>query len=166
MPQHVHGILSTSLPVPLDALCELWRAFPLNWRRIKSIQTPHFACDQKKQPGMDDKCIAFTLQCHLFSGLFLLNSLLEHSCKPNLAAHWENNSLCFVAVRDIPAGSRATMSYLDLSEMALPGDDRRKILSDTWHFACCCEYCQQEQSQVRSNAQVHAIPELSVLHRW
>eukprot|EP00929_Paragymnodinium_shiwhaense_P069871 TRINITY_DN35296_c0_g1_i1.p1 TRINITY_DN35296_c0_g1~~TRINITY_DN35296_c0_g1_i1.p1 ORF type:complete len:548 (-),score=104.30 TRINITY_DN35296_c0_g1_i1:442-2085(-) len=75
----------------------------------------------------------------LYVGLCRVN----HSCMPNaLARGGTHAGYCqVVATETIPPHEEVTWSYLSVDELALPTAERRKILSETWQFHCCCPRC-------------------------
>eukprot|EP00747_Dinoflagellata_sp_TGD_P029836 gnl/TRDRNA2_/TRDRNA2_134213_c0_seq1.p1 gnl/TRDRNA2_/TRDRNA2_134213_c0~~gnl/TRDRNA2_/TRDRNA2_134213_c0_seq1.p1 ORF type:complete len:562 (+),score=75.00 gnl/TRDRNA2_/TRDRNA2_134213_c0_seq1:51-1736(+) len=147
----VHTRLRSDLQasVPLEQLEDFWRSVPLNWRRSNALPTRgSFMLLQQEaadSAGVSPHDVAApVLRSDVFVGLFLLTSLAEHSCRPNLGAHWEAGVLHLVALRDIPSGARVATSYLDLQDLALPGPLRRALLEETWGFSCRCDRCLED----------------------
>ncbi|XP_018006622.1 histone-lysine N-trimethyltransferase SMYD5 isoform X1 [Hyalella azteca] len=83
------------------------------------------------------------------SGLYRLQSLLNHSCRPNAIVTFPHNShtLQVRAVRDIAPGQPVFISYLDDCTLARSRHSRRKTLRENYVFACACERCDDETIQ-------------------
>ena len=77
--------------------------------------------------------------------VFALFSRLNHSCNPN--CHYGYNdtlrALTVHAVDDIPAWTRLTVSYVEVS--CPPKEKRERVLSP-WGFSCNCNTCEEDQS--------------------
>lgn len=116
-----------------------WSHLTPNWRQLNSA-TMH---GMWVEDGEGKTRVAlYTKYC---CGLWLLVSLAEHSCDPNFLCVCDgdgNSSL--VALRDVEPGEHITTSYLNLVELAEPGEERRKNLSDKWQFMCACSRCTAE----------------------
>lgn len=65
-------------------------------------------------------------------------ALFNHSCDPNCAAVFDGSKLEIRALRPIPVGSEATISYV---ELAMPTNTRQDELQTTYHFTCSCARC-------------------------
>eukprot|EP00040_Diaphanoeca_grandis_P032259 m.195143 g.195143 ORF g.195143 m.195143 type:complete len:605 (+) comp32550_c0_seq3:227-2041(+) len=87
------------------------------------------------------------------AGLFRVASMFNHSCKPNVARFSIGNALCLVATTTINAGDELAISYIDCDELALPTDERQRMI-DTWRFTCACTRCVSKTDGTRSD--VHA----------
>lgn len=85
------------------------------------------------------------------SAAFLLGSMLNHSCAPNLDVQWPENSaeVAFTAARDITAGEQLTISYID-SEQGVAA--RQDALSWGYGFACRCPRCVEEGAATPAGA--------------
>lgn len=83
------------------------------------------------------------------SGLYLTQSKINHSCKPNVEIRFpfSNNVLQVVALRDIAEGEEICISYLDECELNRSRHSRQKYLEENYLFACECEKCQEEIDQ-------------------
>jgi hypothetical protein len=55
------------------------------------------------------------------------------------------------AIRDIPASSEITASYID--DLTLARDGRQKMLFDNFGFMCCCSSCGNSAEEVRKSDQ-------------
>lgn len=76
------------------------------------------------------------------SAAFLLASLLNHSCEPNLDISWPRNNAVarFTAARDIAAHEQLTISYIDAGQGAA---QRQAALQFAYGFACGCPRCRE-----------------------
>jgi hypothetical protein len=67
-------------------------------------------------------------------------ALMNHSCDPNV--EWRSadgtNKIQVYALRDIQQGEEIFISYIDQS---LPKDERQRMLTDLYGFACTCARC-------------------------
>lgn len=83
----------------------------------------------------------------VFSGLFELHHLLNHSCNPNCAVssmgeHIKNKpGLKVFNRRPLKSGEELAISYIDES---MPRKLRRQILHDAYDFWCLCARCTYE----------------------
>ena len=87
------------------------------------------------------------------SAYFVLGSLFNHACAPNVAysrCAWEEGQeaprMRFVAARGIARGEEAVHSYIDASGSA---EARRKKLLLTYRFRCACSKCVEEVEGLR-----------------
>ncbi|TRY71909.1 hypothetical protein TCAL_00173 [Tigriopus californicus] len=80
------------------------------------------------------------------SGLFLLQSLCNHSCVPNAQIEFpfNNHVLMVKAIRPIQAGEEILISYLDDHQLERSRHSRRAILSQNYLFSCSCPKCQSQ----------------------
>lgn len=75
-------------------------------------------------------------------------SMFNHSCEPScklrhpLGGSSGGRSLEFVAARAIAAGEQLTISYVDA---ALPREERRARLAESYYFDCACARCTRMQ---------------------
>ncbi|XP_078441136.1 SET domain protein 35 [Wolffia australiana] len=76
-------------------------------------------------------------------GLWLLASLVNHSCCPNARRLHVGDHLLVHASRDIKAGEEITFSYVDA---LAPLGKRRTALAATWGFRCGCRRCEFEEA--------------------
>lgn len=75
-------------------------------------------------------------------GVWLLPSLLNHSCAPNTGSIYLGNStVCIFAAHDLESGTELTDSYADLFH---PKIQRIKELCAQKGFTCSCARCQTE----------------------
>ncbi|CAN7997726.1 unnamed protein product, partial [Ixodes hexagonus] len=94
-------------------------------------------------------------------GLYPLQSLCVHSCRPNAEATFphNNHTLSLVALRDIqpgeamspnsilPSWQEITVSYIDECSLNRSRHSRIKILRESHLFTCTCLRCEEEASQ-------------------
>ena len=72
------------------------------------------------------------------SGLFRLQSAINHSCRPNAEVAYPYNShRCVVnTLRRVEPGEQVLISYLDPHDSARSRHSRRKILRENYLFDC------------------------------
>lgn len=77
------------------------------------------------------------------SAAYLLSSMLNHSCEPNLDVHFPHNNATvgFMALRDIQKNEQLTISYIDVE---MPVSQRRQRLGFSYGFECGCPRCLRE----------------------
>lgn len=78
------------------------------------------------------------------SSLFTAQSLINHSCLPNVyysTINHETHQLDVIAARNILTGEEIAASYLDPSFLSLPTPARRGHLATTFGFTCECKAC-------------------------
>lgn len=139
--RRLYGMLREPLKaaLPLERLEECWRAFPLNWHHLNVAPlSGSLLAETPEGPA------ALALRRLAVAGLFVIGSIMEHSCRPNMGMHWEAGELRFVALRPVAAGERVSQSYLDLAGLALPAAGRRALLRSGWRFSCRCARCVEE----------------------
>ncbi|XP_020279033.1 SET and MYND domain-containing protein 5 [Pseudomyrmex gracilis] len=80
------------------------------------------------------------------SGLYILQSSINHSCSPNAIVEfpYSNNTLVLKAIRDIQDGEEICTSYLDECELERSRYSRQKALSTLYLFVCNCDRCQAQ----------------------
>ena len=76
------------------------------------------------------------------TGLYLLGSAFNHSCRPSAAFSNVGRALEVRALRSIAAGEEVTVSYVDAG---LPLAQRRQLLMEQFCFECRCEKCAAEE---------------------
>lgn len=83
------------------------------------------------------------------SGLYVLQSKINHSCTPNAEIRfpWSNTVLEVVALRDISPDEEICISYLDECQLARSRHSRQKYLQENYLFVCDCEKCESEVEQ-------------------
>lgn len=77
------------------------------------------------------------------SSLYLIGSLFNHSCNPNLGIYSKTNSydIKWVALKRISKGDQIFNSYISTDE---PVEKRRSLLLNHYNFVCECEKCLKE----------------------
>jgi len=77
------------------------------------------------------------------TAVYMLPSLLNHSCEPNIDAVWRDGdaTLTLAARRDIAAGEELNITYIDAG---LPATERRQLLLNGYGFVCMCPACVDE----------------------
>lgn len=82
----------------------------------------------------------------LGTAVYLLASLFNHSCGPNVDVTYpmNNSTAHFVAARDIAAGEQLCISYIDAS---MSVNARQQQLDWGYGFRCRCETCTEEAPQ-------------------
>lgn len=77
------------------------------------------------------------------SAVYLLPSLVNHDCEPNLDASWPEGDATLVlsARRDIAAGEALSITYID---SGLGVTERQAQLHYGYGFNCACETCREE----------------------
>jgi len=80
------------------------------------------------------------------SGLYVLQSSVNHSCEPNAIVEfpYSNHTLVLRAKRDIPIDEEICISYLDDCNIASSRHTRQKALRSLYLFVCDCEKCQTQ----------------------
>ncbi|KAG5190422.1 hypothetical protein JKP88DRAFT_347596 [Tribonema minus] len=73
------------------------------------------------------------------TALYLLPSLINHSCLPNAAQVFVGNTLVITAARPIMAGEEVTIQYFDVLTTL---QERQRMSGDA--FTCACERCRFE----------------------
>lgn len=77
------------------------------------------------------------------SGLYVLQSSVNHSCVPNAVVEfpYSNNILVLKAIRDIHPEEEICISYLDECCLERSRHSRQKALSSLYLFHCYCNKC-------------------------
>ena len=125
----------------LSWLTERWYASVLSRLHLNSFRV---------EPVRTDVTSLQALALHAAHGsgtaVYLLPSLLNHDCEPNLDAVWRNGdaTMQLVARRPIAAGEQLTITYTDSSA---PVAERRAELLHTYGFTCNCQSCREESDE-------------------
>lgn len=87
-----------------------------------------------------------------YSGVFLEQARLNHSCGPNLRNIWDSClfTMSTQAVRPIRAGEELTIEYIN---PFLPYAERQSILKNTFKFKYECQYCTETTPTSDQNRQ-------------
>ena len=77
------------------------------------------------------------------TAVYLLPSLLNHSCSPSLEPVWRtgDSQVAFLTRREVSAGEELTVSYVDADA---PVGERQEALSHGYGFECRCAACVEE----------------------
>ncbi|XP_043265887.1 SET and MYND domain-containing protein 5 [Colletes gigas] len=77
------------------------------------------------------------------SGLYTLQSTVNHSCIPNAIVEfpYSNNVLVLKAIRDIQPEEEICISYLDECDLERSRHSRQKALCSMYLFLCHCNKC-------------------------
>jgi hypothetical protein len=80
------------------------------------------------------------------SGLYVLQSSINHSCTPNATVEfpYSNSTLVIRAARDIRPEEEICIAYLDECQLERSRHSRQKALSSLYLFSCKCDKCQQQ----------------------
>jgi len=85
-------------------------------------------------------------------GLYRIQSMLNHSCRPNAKIHFlsDSNELTVVMLDCVESGSEISISYLDECQLTRSKKTRQNYLMDNYLFKCNCERCEEEDSDAES----------------
>ncbi|CAB0036575.1 unnamed protein product [Trichogramma brassicae] len=77
------------------------------------------------------------------SGLYSLQSCINHSCFPNAIVEFPhgNSRLAIKAIQDMHPGQEICISYLDECNTSRSRHSRQKILKSQYLFICQCDKC-------------------------
>ena len=82
------------------------------------------------------------------SGIWLIDSFLNHSCLPNTFISFTGNICIVRANSDILKGAELTIGYINCNSVEITElfslKVRRKFLNSGWNFICNCEMCEYE----------------------
>lgn len=106
---------------------------------VDSFSTP----PKKKTPGNIVRSNAFTNSSTGDNNLFALLCRTNHSCAPNLARRFDDDSnvVNAIALCDIGVGEALSISYLSEADLAKPTAVRRQLLETRFKFVCECSKC-------------------------
>jgi len=86
--------------------------------------------------------------CVFGTGIFMIQSCLNHSCKPNAALMLNEehtgtgSSIKIKATRNIKKGEEILISYIDENLQRI---ERQKLLKGSYQFDCNCQKCNNEK---------------------
>lgn len=82
------------------------------------------------------------------SGLYVVQSKLNHSCLPNAEIKFphSNHTLVISALKDIEPGEEICISYLSECLLNRSRHTRHKFLRENYLFVCRCELCQSQEN--------------------
>ncbi|KAL8035525.1 hypothetical protein ABFX02_12G102600 [Erythranthe guttata] len=75
-------------------------------------------------------------------GLWVLASLINHSCEPNVRRLHVGDHVVVHASRDLRAGEELTFAYFDV----LSPLSKRREMARSWGFVCGCKRCKFEEN--------------------
>ncbi|MCO5612246.1 hypothetical protein L7F22_066510 [Adiantum nelumboides] len=79
------------------------------------------------------------------SAVYILPSMYNHDCDPNVDITWPTNSTAHLtARRDIKEGEELRITYIDASMVHRA---RQQLLRQAYHFVCNCGRCKDEEEQ-------------------
>ncbi len=80
------------------------------------------------------------------SGLFSLQSTINHSCDPNASVEFpfNNHELVVNATKSIQVGEEILISYLDCCDLERSRHSRHKALRENYLFSCDCNKCLEQ----------------------
>lgn len=83
------------------------------------------------------------------SGLFYLQSTINHSCDPNSVVEFpfNNHELVVNATKNISAGEEIYICYLDECDSERSRHSRQKMLQENYLFQCQCQKCRSQQDE-------------------
>lgn len=95
------------------------------------------------------------------SGLYEIQSMINHSCSPNAQIKFNDNSstLTLVALKAMKPGDEISISYLNECELDQSRHSRQKILRENYLFICECERCYKESGQADVTSDEESIDE-------
>lgn len=84
------------------------------------------------------------------TGLYVTQSKLNHSCRPNAEARfpYSNYIVAIAATRDIQPGEEICISYLDECFLERSRHTRQKYLAENYLFLCKCIKCEEQINDV------------------
>ncbi|XP_055387670.1 histone-lysine N-trimethyltransferase SMYD5 isoform X2 [Condylostylus longicornis] len=84
------------------------------------------------------------------SGLYEIQSKINHSCIPNAQSSfpYSNDILVLKAIKHIQSGEEICVSYLDECQLMRSRHSRQKILKDNYLFICKCPKCIEQSSDL------------------
>ena len=109
-----------------------------------------------------DRFLATSLRCGVvligkqdveISGAFVTATRFNHSCEPNVHAHWvpEEQQMYFRTLRQVKEGAELSICY-DSGTLLFPKDTRKQKLLERFRFICncvCCGLCTSDSDSRR-----------------
>lgn len=143
-----HGLLAcAAAELDLEWYTSMLARLHINSFRVDGVL---MAGQQHGMSLADMASAAVTGQQHssLGTAVYLLASLFNHSCTPNLDVTFpaNNSNAEFVAARDIDVGEQLSISYIDA---AMSYASRQQQLEWAYGFRCTCDLCTEEIPQQR-----------------
>ncbi|KAK0161251.1 hypothetical protein PV327_009741 [Microctonus hyperodae] len=83
------------------------------------------------------------------TGLYILQSSINHSCNPNAIVEfpYSNSTLIIKATRDIQFNDEICIGYLEECELERSRHSRQKALSSLYLFICRCDKCNSQADE-------------------
>ena len=78
---------------------------------------------------------------HFGTGVYLVASLMNHSCMPNCTVVFKGRTLELIATKEIPFGHIPDVGFITYVNSMDDTATRREQLEATWHFKCDCCLC-------------------------
>ena len=75
------------------------------------------------------------------TGIYLLGSMLDHSCVPNCTIGFLGRDLVVTATENIPVGKLSSTAFISYVNTLESTKSRNKKLREQWYFTCECEQC-------------------------
>jgi hypothetical protein len=120
-------------------------AFSWTWyiRVLARFQINHFRCAIPLPLHIADSHPELMHSGNSGAAVYTFGSLLNHSCCPNVGAHWlrGNATVSFQVLCDVFAGEELVVSYVETS---LEANVRRRVLMHGWGIDCRCAACREE----------------------
>ena len=96
------------------------------------------------QSGLGCKITIFRVSPEPFGvGVYLLASILDHSCNPTCAAIFNGRQVQVMALQRIPPGSITTMATISYISPMEDRQTRERQQRRIWHFSCTCSLCKE-----------------------
>lgn len=115
------------------------------------INTIRVDCIFPPKPGqsfadMAEAVLNGSSESYSGSACYLLSSLFNHSCEPNIEMTWpaNNSKIAMRAARSIDKGEELTIAYIDAS---LPLRQRQDRLLFAYGFKCSCTLCEANSAE-------------------
>jgi ankyrin repeat protein/tetratricopeptide (TPR) repeat protein len=102
------------------------------------------------------RVLACAKVCAFDNGIHHFASFYNHSCTPNCEVRSINN-LEVVTNRDIAAGEKLCISYIQMDFLDYPAVARQRNLKRGWGFLCFCSRCVDESKQPVTESEVFAF---------
>ena len=140
-----HGTQTVrQLPADIEVNTAWLAGFPRHACRVDTVP-PLDASDPSALLRAASASLAGTASVahHTGSAAYLLASMLNHSCEPNLDISFPGNNAvaAFTAARDIARNEQLTISYVDAGQGVA---QRRRALEFGYGFTCRCPRCLEE----------------------
>ena len=95
-------------------------------------------------------------------GLYVMESIFDHSCIPNAAPIFNGNYLEIRAIKDIDSDDKMTINYIDLIDNKTA---RKMSLKKQYYFECNCNRCQSDFDNGKTKVLFFFLLKLILLFR-